>query len=195
MIELKHITKTFTSAKGSVKALQDVSLQIEDQDIYGIIGFSGAGKSTLVRCINGLESPDAGDVVVDGRNIQNLSSKQLRDLRRKIGMIFQNFNLMPSRTVRQNILYPLSKSRLSRAEKEEKVRELLELVELSDKADARPHQLSGGQKQRAAIARALANDPGILLCDEATSALDPLTTKSILKLLKKVHDEKHITLE
>lgn len=194
MIELQNINKTFITSKNEVRALQDIDLQIEDGDICGIIGFSGAGKSTLVRCINLLETPDTGEVIVDGQNLRSLSKKELREQRRKIGMIFQHFNLMPSRTIKDNVLYPLKKSGLSKAEKELKAFKLLELVELSDKADAYPHQLSGGQKQRAAIARALANDPKILLCDEATSALDPITTQSILRLLKKVHDELGLTM-
>lgn len=194
MIELRNISKTFSSKSGDVRALQNVSLQIEDGDIYGIIGFSGAGKSTLVRCINQLEKPDQGEVLINGRNILALRGKELREARKRIGMIFQSFNLMPSRTIAENVAYPLKGSSLSKAEKEERVRSLLELVELEDKADARVHQLSGGQKQRAAIARALVSHPEILLCDEATSALDPITTRSILKLLKKVNEELGITL-
>ncbi len=194
MIELNHISKTFSTKDREVNALKDVSLRIEDGDIYGIIGFSGAGKSTLVRCINLLEKPDQGEVLIDGTDLTKLSARELRQARRKIGMIFQHFNLMPSRTIAQNVLYPLAKSGLSKAEKQKKAAELLELVELSDKANAYPAQLSGGQKQRAAIARALANDPQILLCDEATSALDPITTRSILKLLKKVNEQLGVTL-
>ena len=194
MIELKNLTKTYPGKNGPVTALQDVSLTIEDGDIYGIIGFSGAGKSTLVRCINQLEIPDLGQVLVDGQDMTSLKGKELRAARRKIGMIFQNFNLMPSRTIAQNVAYPLRHAPLSREEKKKKVESLLKLVGLEDKADSRPHQLSGGQKQRAAIARALACDPRILLCDEATSALDPVTTRSILKLLKKVNETLGITL-
>lgn len=194
MIELRHLYKTFESRTGRVEALKDISLTIEQGDSFGIIGFSGAGKSTLVRCINLLERPDSGQVLINGVDMMGLSKKELRQARKKIGMIFQHFNLMPSRTIAQNVAYPLKDSSLSRSEKQEKVRSLLELVELSDKADAYPAQLSGGQKQRAAIARALANDPDILLCDEATSALDPVTTRSILALLRKIQKQTGLTL-
>ena len=194
MIELQNISKTFSTKSGDVRALQNVSLQIEDRDIFGIIGFSGAGKSTLVRCINQLEKPDQGKVLINGQNILSLKNRELRKARKKIGMIFQSFNLMPSRTIAQNVAYPLKGSQLSAQEKEERVKSMLQLVELEDKADARPHQLSGGQKQRAAIARALVSHPDILLCDEATSALDPITTRGILKLLRKVNEELGITL-
>ena len=194
MIELRNINKTFKTPSGCVNALQNVSLTIDEGSIYGIIGFSGAGKSTLVRCMNFLEVPDTGEVIVGGTDLSSLSKKELREKRRKIGMIFQHFNLMPSRTIAQNVAYPLHSSRLSRQEKQEKVAELLRLVELEDKADSYPSQLSGGQKQRAAIARALISDPDILLCDEATSALDPITTRSILRLLKKIQKATGITL-
>ncbi len=194
MIELSHITKTFTTPTLEVHACKDVSLHIEDGAIYGIIGFSGAGKSTLVRCINLLERPTSGTVTVDGTELTALSEKELRQVRKKIGMIFQHFNLMRSRTVAQNIAYPLKGSGLSKEAIEKKVSELLELVDLAEKANAYPSQLSGGQKQRVAIARALANDPKVLLCDEATSALDPQTTKSILRLLKHVNEQLGITI-
>ena len=194
MIKLEHICKTFDTAAGNVHAVRDVSLEIHDGEIFGIIGFSGAGKSTLVRCINLLERPDSGSVQIDGLELTALAEKQLREVRTKIGMIFQHFNLMRSRTVYENIDFPLKKSGLSKTQRKEKIQSLLELVGLTDKHDAYPSQLSGGQKQRVAIARALANDPKVLLCDEATSALDPQTTQSILKLLKKVNAELGITI-
>lgn len=194
MIQLEHISKSFVTASGTVHAVQDVNLQIGEGEIFGIIGFSGAGKSTLVRCINLLERPTEGRVIVDGEDLTAMDLKKLREVRKKIGMIFQHFNLMRSRTVFQNIAFPLKKSSLSKAEKEKKIESLLELVGLSDKKDAYPSQLSGGQKQRVAIARALANDPKVLLCDEATSALDPQTTQSILKLLKQVNETLGITI-
>lgn len=194
MIKLEHICKTFDTAAGNVHAVRDVSLEIHDGEIFGIIGFSGAGKSTLVRCINLLERPDSGSVQIDGLELTTLAEKQLREVRTKIGMIFQHFNLMRSRTVYENIDFPLKKSGLSKTQRKEKIQSLLELVGLTDKHDAYPSQLSGGQKQRVAIARALANDPKVLLCDEATSALDPQTTQSILKLLKKVNAELGITI-
>lgn len=194
MIRLEHVDKTFVTAAGTVHAVKDVSLEISAGEIFGIIGFSGAGKSTLVRCINLLERPTGGQVFVDGQEMTSLSTKDLREVRKKIGMIFQHFNLMRSRTVKQNIDFPLRKSGLSREEREKKIADLLELVGLSDKKDAYPSQLSGGQKQRVAIARALANDPKVLLCDEATSALDPQTTQSILRLLKQVNEELGITI-
>ena len=194
MIQLKHVSKTFQSGASSVHAVQDVSLDIKEGEIFGIIGFSGAGKSTLVRCINLLEKPTQGTVTVDGVELTGLDEKKLRQMRLKIGLIFQHFNLLRSRTVYQNIAFPLKKSNLSQEQKNQKILSLLELVGLSDKKDAYPSQLSGGQKQRVAIARALANDPKVLLCDEATSALDPQTTKSILALLKKVNEELGITI-
>ena len=194
MIKLEHICKTFDTTAGNVHAVQDVSLEIQDGEIFGIIGFSGAGKSTLVRCINLLERPTSGSVQIDGVELTTLGEKQLREVRTKIGMIFQHFNLMRSRTVYENIDFPLKKSKLSKAQREEKIHSLLELVGLTDKKNVYPSQLSGGQKQRVAIARALANEPNVLLCDEATSALDPQTTQSILKLLKKVNAELGITI-
>lgn len=194
MITLHHVSKTFSTAASQVHAVKDVSLNIEDGEIYGIIGFSGAGKSTLVRCINLLERPNQGEVIVNGKDLVKLDEKKLREERKKIGMIFQHFNLMRSRTVYQNIAFPLKGSSLSKAEIKEKINYLLELVGLTDKKDAYPSMLSGGQKQRVAIARALANDPKVLLCDEATSALDPQTTQSILKLLKEVNQRLGITI-
>lgn len=194
MITLEHVSKTFMTKSGYVHAVRDVSLQIDEGEIYGIIGFSGAGKSTLVRCINLLERPEAGNVTVDGRELLKLDASQLRESRKKIGMIFQHFNLMRLRTVAQNVAFPLKKSGLSKEEIARKVKELLELVDLSEKANVYPSQLSGGQKQRVAIARALANDPKVLLCDEATSALDPQTTHSILKLIKDINQKLNLTV-
>ena len=194
MIELTHISKNFVSGGRTVHAVQDVSLSIGKGEIFGIIGFSGAGKSTLVRCINLLERPTSGSVTVDGKEMTALSARELRQARKKIGMIFQHFNLMPSRTVFGNVAYPLRDSGLSREQIADKVHRLLELVGIGDKAEAYPKQLSGGQKQRVAIARALANDPNVLLCDEATSALDPQTTKAILRLLKNLNEKLGITV-
>lgn len=196
MIELSSVSKTFLgkTQQEHVDALRDVSLSIRQGEIFGIIGYSGAGKSTLVRVINLLERPDLGQVYVDGQELTALSPRKLRQVRRKIGMIFQHFSLLPSRTVSDNIAFPLKHTGLSKQDIQEKVTRLLNLVELNDKASAYPSQLSGGQKQRVAIARALAADPQVLLCDEATSALDPQTTLSILRLLKKVNDQLGITI-
>ena len=194
MIELRHISKDFGTGEHAVHAVQDVSLTVETGEIFGIIGFSGAGKSTLVRCINLLERPTAGEVLLDGQELTALPPKQLRQARKKIGMIFQHFNLMPSRTVAGNVAYPLRGSGLSREQVADKVQSLLELVGIGNKADAFPSQLSGGQKQRVAIARALANDPSVLLCDEATSALDPQTTKAILHLLRDLNAKLGLTI-
>ena len=194
MIELKHIVKHFTGDLRLVTAVDDVSLAINAGEVFGIIGFSGAGKSTLVRCINLLERPTSGEVIVDGVDLTQLDEKALRQVRQRIGMIFQHFNLMPSRTVFENIEMPLKLTEATHKERCAKIRALLSLVDLSDKENAYPSELSGGQKQRVAIARALANDPKVLLCDEATSALDPKTTRSILKLLKKVNAELGITV-
>lgn len=194
MIELKNINKIFQIGEQKVEAVKEVNLKIEDGEIFGIIGYSGAGKSSLVRCINLLERPTSGEVVIDGVDLMKLSEKQLREKRKEIGMIFQQFNLFASRTVYKNVEYPLRKSGLSKEERKKKVEELLKLVELDEKANAYPSQLSGGQKQRVAIARALASHPKILLCDEATSALDPQTTESILKLLKQLNKKLGITI-
>ena len=194
MIRLEHVSKRFETGKQTVEAVKDVTLHIEKGEIAGIIGFSGAGKSTLARCINLLERPTEGKVIVGGAELTALNEKQLREKRKKIGMIFQHFNLFASRTVYGNVAYPLRGSGRSRKEIEEKVRSLLDLVGLTDKANAYPSQLSGGQKQRVAIARALANDPEVLLSDEATSALDPETTRSILRLLKEVNRTLGITI-
>ena len=186
--------KTFETKTGVVKAVDDVTLHIERGEVYGIIGFSGAGKSTLVRCMNLLERPTSGTVSIDGKEITALSAKELRNVRRKIGMIFQHFNLMPSRTVFENIEMPLKLTNLTPEARKRKIHALLDLVQLRDKENAYPSELSGGQKQRVAIARALANDPKVLLCDEATSALDPKTTRSILKLLREVNTRLGITI-
>ncbi len=196
MIALQHVSKVFAGSDKTkqVHAVDDVSLTIQDGDIFGIIGFSGAGKSTLVRCINLLERPTSGSVEVDGQELTRMSAKELRQARKKIGMIFQHFNLMPSRTIFGNVAYPLRGSGLSKEEIRAKVHSLLELVGIADKENAYPSQLSGGQKQRVAIARALANDPKILLCDEATSALDPQTTKAILRLLHHLNQTLGITI-
>lgn len=187
LIELKNVEKTFMTNGKSNQVLKDINLEIQQGEIFGIIGFSGAGKSTLVRCINGIEVPTSGEVRIGEEIINQLKAKEVRTLRKKIGMIFQQFNLMPSRTTFENVALPLKKSGLSKQEINQRVLELLTLVGLEDKKDAYPAQLSGGQKQRVAIARALANKPQVLLCDEATSALDPQTTKSILQLLKELN--------
>ena len=194
MIKLEHISKSFTINGKTVEAVKDVTLEICRGEIFGIIGFSGAGKSTLVRCINLLEKPDDGRVIINAEDITDYTGKNLRQVRQKIGMIFQHFNLMPSRTVFENIELPLKLTDLSAKERSQKINSLLELVGLSDKAASYPSQLSGGQKQRVAIARALANDPKVLLCDEATSALDPQTTHSILQLLKEVNSRLGLTI-
>lgn len=194
LIRLEHVTKTFQTKDGDVHAVKDVSLHIEKGQIYGIIGFSGAGKSTLVRCMNLLEKPDDGKVIFDGKNLLELSSKELREQRKKMSMIFQHFNLMQSKTVYENIALPLRMEKVDKAEIDKKVMELLELIDLVERKDSYPSQLSGGQKQRVAIARALASNPKVLLCDEATSALDPQTTQSILQLIKKVNRELDLTV-
>ena len=194
IIELTHVSKTFHAQNGEVEALKDISLSIEKGDIFGIIGLSGAGKSTLVRCLNLLEKPTDGEVVVNGNSLMSLSNKQLRKERQRIGMIFQHFNLLMQRTVLDNICFPLEITKVPRAKAVERAKELLEIVGLSEKMLAYPAQLSGGQKQRVAIARALATNPKILLCDEATSALDPTTTKAILALLKEINEKYGITI-
>lgn len=194
MIELKNVSKTFDSGTGEVDALKNVSLTIEDGDIYGIIGMSGAGKSTLVRCINLLERPTSGEVIVNGEHLDTMSPSQLRAARRDITMIFQHFNLLMQRTCLKNICFPMEISGVKKTDAEKKARELLKLVGLPDKADAYPAQLSGGQKQRIAIARALATNPKVLLCDEATSALDPKTTRQILELIKDINAKLGITV-
>ena len=178
MIELRHLSKTYDVGSGrAVTALQDINLTIEDGEIFGIIGLSGAGKSTLVRCINLLERPTQGEVLIDGKDLTQLPHKQLLLARRSIGMIFQDFNLLEQRTVLKNVLFPLELTGMKRADAVARARELLQMVGIADKEQMYPSQLSGGQKQRVAIARALANEPRYLLCDEATSALDPNTTQ------------------
>ena len=194
MIEIKNIKKTFHGADRNVEALKDINLEIKDGEIFGVIGYSGSGKSTLVRCINRLEEPDEGSILIGGEDILSLSEKELRIKRKKIGIIFQNFCLLKNDTVYQNVARPLLYSGMKRKEVKERVLELLALVGLSDKVNNFPAQLSGGQKQRVAIARALANKPDILLCDEATSALDPDTTKSIIELLRKLNKELKLTM-
>ncbi|MCW3161660.1 methionine ABC transporter ATP-binding protein [Chryseobacterium oryctis] len=194
MIEIKNIIKTFHQKKQSFRALDNVSLSIEQGDIVGIIGFSGAGKSTLIRTVNLLEKPDSGEIIINGKDFTKLNSKQLAKERKKIGMIFQHFNLLSSRTVFENIALPLELDNVNKAEINRKVNDLLKIVGLEDKKDEYPKNLSGGQKQRVAIARALANDPYLLLCDEATSALDPATTQSILQLLRDINLRLGITI-
>ncbi|MFC4686240.1 methionine ABC transporter ATP-binding protein [Epilithonimonas pallida] len=194
MIELINVSKRFTTKNKVVQALSDVSLTVEKGEIFGVIGTSGAGKSTLIRCVNLLEKPNEGKVIVDNVELTKLSEAQLTLERRKIAMIFQHFNLLSSRTVFDNVAFPLELEGKSKSEINEKVDSLLELVGLKEKAKDYPANLSGGQKQRVAIARALANDPKVLLCDEATSALDPATTKSILQLLKSINQKLNLTI-
>lgn len=194
LIELQNISKTFKQNDTEVKALKNINLSIEKSDIYGIIGMSGAGKSTLVRCLNYLERPTEGTVVIDGKELGALSEKELREERRNISMIFQHFNLLMQKNVIDNVCFPLGLRKTKKKDAVKKAYELLELVGLKDKAKAYPSQLSGGQKQRVAIARALASEPKILLCDEATSALDPQTTESILQLLKEINEKSQITI-
>lgn len=193
-IEVRHLYKTFEQKGSRVEAIKDISLSIESGDIYGIIGMSGAGKSTLVRCLNYLEKPDSGEVLIHDRELGSLTPKELRAERSQIGMIFQHFNLLMQKNVIDNICFPMSIQGIKGMKARKRAMELLELVGLSDKADVYPSQLSGGQKQRVAIARALASDPKILLCDEATSALDPQTTASILALLKDINQKLGITI-
>lgn len=194
LIQLNDIDVIFQQQDRVIKAVDDVNIHINKGEIFGIVGYSGAGKSTLVRTINLLQRPSAGQVIVNGKDLTTLTTKELRAARKKIGMIFQHFNLMESRTIFENVAYPLKGSGLSKKEVAEKVASLLNLVGLKEKSDAYPKQLSGGQKQRVAIARALANDPDVLLCDEATSALDPKTTSSILALLKELNQKLQITM-
>lgn len=194
MIEIKNLSKTFRTAAGTVEALKDISLTVNDGDIYGIIGMSGAGKSTLVRCINMLERPTEGTVVMDGQDVGALSTKQLREFRRNVTMIFQGFNLLMQKNCLRNICFPLELAGVKKEEAVKRAMELLEIVGLADKAKSFPAQLSGGQQQRIAIARALATQPKVLLCDEATSALDPKTTHDILDLLKDINERLGITV-
>lgn len=194
IIQLKNISKTFVTDKGEFKALEDINLDISRGSIYGIIGMSGAGKSTLVRCINYLEVPTEGSVVIDGKELGSLTEKGLREERKSIGMIFQHFNLLQQKNVIDNVSFPLRINGVNKKDAHKRAAELLEIVGLADKANSYPVQLSGGQQQRVAIARALAGNPKILLCDEATSALDPQTTKSILELLKNINEKYGITI-
>ncbi|MBE0340027.1 methionine ABC transporter ATP-binding protein [Paenibacillus sp. 28ISP30-2] len=194
MIKFEQVSKIFSLPNRKVSALENVTLSVGKGEIFGVIGFSGAGKSTLLRLVNLLERPSEGRIVVNDQDITRIRPKELRDLRRRIGMVFQTFNLFNSRTVYGNLAYPLKLAKLPKAQIDARVKELLQFVGLEDKADSYPEQLSGGQKQRVGIARALANSPDILICDEATSALDPETTEDILKLLKKVNEEYQITI-
>ena len=194
MIEIRELSKTFSSASGTVEALRDINLQINDGEIFGIIGLSGAGKSTLVRCINLLERPTSGQVIIDGKEMTSLSRRELLEMRRSISMIFQGFNLLEQRSVLRNVCFPLEISGVKGPAAKSRAVELLKIVGLEDKANAYPAQLSGGQKQRVAIARALATNPRYLLCDEATSALDPNTTRSILELLRTINQTLGVTI-
>ncbi|WP_238915616.1 ATP-binding cassette domain-containing protein [Clostridium sp. YIM B02555] len=194
MITVKNVSKTFNTPTGKVEVLKDIHFKVDKGDIFGIIGFSGAGKSTLIRCLNGLEKPNSGNILIGENEITKLNRKELRSARKKIGMIFQQFNLFDSRTVYENIAFPLEISGYKKDKIKNRVEEILELVELSEKRDSYPLQLSGGQKQRVGIARALANEPDVLLSDEATSALDPQTTFSILELLKNINQKLNLTI-
>ncbi|MBM7865596.1 ATP-binding cassette domain-containing protein [Heliobacterium gestii] len=194
MLEVKHLRKTYLTQQGAVEALKDVSFRVEQGDILGIIGLSGAGKSTLIRCLNRLEEPDAGEILLRDHDVMAMKGKTLRQTRMKIGMIFQHFHLFDARTVWKNVAFPLEVARLSKDVIEKRVKTLLDLVGLTEKRDAYPSQLSGGQKQRVGIARALAMEPELLLCDEATSSLDPLTTRSILELLQDINLRLGVTI-
>ena len=194
MIELKNLSKTYRTQEKEIVALEDINLTINDGEIFGIIGLSGAGKSTLVRCINLLEEPTDGQVIIDGKSVTELSRKELLKLRQSIGMIFQGFNLLAQRSVLNNVCYPLEIAGVGRKEAKARAMELLHMVGLADRANSYPSQLSGGQKQRVAIARALATSPKYLLCDEATSALDPNTTRSILELLREINNSLGVTI-
>ncbi|MCC3355787.1 methionine ABC transporter ATP-binding protein [Bacillus sp. REN16] len=194
MITLKNVKKIYKTKTNSVTAVQDVDLEINEGEIFGIIGYSGAGKSSLIRLLNGLETPTDGTISVAGHDITTIKGKELRDARQEISMIFQHFNLLWSRTVKENISFPLEIAKVPRAKREARVTELIKLVGLEGREDAYPSQLSGGQKQRVGIARALANNPKVLLCDEATSALDPQTTDSILDLLVDINERLGLTI-
>lgn len=194
MIEIKNLSKIYNTNYGEFKALEDINITINDGDIFGIIGMSGAGKSTLLRCINLLEKPSSGHVLINGEDITGFAGAQLLQLRRNIGMVFQRFNLLMQRTVKDNVAFPLEICGVPKEEREKRVAELLDLVGLADKANNYPVQLSGGQQQRVSIARALANNPGIILCDEPTSALDSLTTNSLLQLLKDINEKLGVTI-
>ncbi|KRL00609.1 methionine ABC transporter ATP-binding protein [Liquorilactobacillus capillatus] len=194
MIEFKNVSKVYQTKSAELTAVQDVSLKIKENEVFGIIGFSGAGKSTLVRMMNGLEIPTSGELIINGKRNDKLSKKELRQQRQKIGMIFQHFNLLWSRTVLENIMFPLELGKMTKSERIKKAKHLAELVGLEDRIDAYPAQLSGGQKQRVGIARALANDPAILISDEATSALDPQTTDEVLTLLANIKQKLKLTI-
>lgn len=194
LIQFRNVSKIFDSGEHKIHALKDINMMVDKGDIFGVIGFSGAGKSTLIRTVNLLEYPSSGEVIVEGKNLAQLSEKELREAKKNIGMIFQQFNLLNSKTVFDNVAMPLLLSHKKKKEIDESVYEVLRFVGLEEKAKSYPNQLSGGQKQRVGIARALVTNPSILLCDEATSALDPQTTKSLLKLLKKINDEYKITI-
>ncbi|HAQ06937.1 MAG TPA: methionine ABC transporter ATP-binding protein [Bacillus bacterium] len=194
MIEVRELFKVYETKKGNVIGVDHVSLKVNKGEIYGIVGYSGAGKSSLLRCLNLLEKPTSGEIVIDGVVLTSLSKSELRKARLKIGMIFQHFHLVSAKTVSENIAFALKAAGVPKAKITDRVLELLDMVGLSDKKDVYPAQLSGGQKQRVGIARALANNPSVLLCDEATSALDPSTTRSILSLLKKINNELGITI-
>ncbi|MHC6180489.1 methionine ABC transporter ATP-binding protein [Clostridium sp. JNZ X4-2] len=194
MISVQNLSKTFSTPKGKIQVLKDINLEVEKGDIFGIIGFSGAGKSTMIRCLNRLEEPTTGTVLIGGKDITAMDKNQLREARKKIGIIFQDFNLFDSMTVYKNVAFPLKISGYPEQKIKNRVHEILSLVELSDKVDSYPAQLSGGQKQRVGIARALANKPDVLLSDEATSALDPQTTYSILELLRDINKKLNLTI-
>ncbi len=194
MIKIENLHKEFNGKYGKVTALNNINLELSDGDIFGIIGMSGAGKSTLLRCITLLERPDSGSIFIDGSDILKLNSNELRTARRKMGVVFQNYNLLMQETVAKNVAFPLEIAGASKSEIEERVNNLLELVQIGDKASAYPAQLSGGQRQRVAIARALATNPEALLCDEPTSALDVLTTKQVLGLLKEINQRLNTTI-
>lgn len=194
LIELNQVGKSFAGKTGPIHAVNGINLAIEEKDVYGIVGYSGAGKSTLVRLLNGLEAPTNGQVLVNGEDVAKLQGAALRTFRKKVGMIFQHFNLLWSRTVIENIQLPLELAGVAKEQRRKKAEELLHLVGLDGRGDAYPSQLSGGQKQRVGIARALANDPDILLCDEATSALDPQTTEEVLELLANINQQLGLTI-
>lgn len=194
MIELKEIRKIYKTKQADVTALDDVNIAIQDGEVYGIVGYSGAGKSTMLRLLNGLEKPTSGEVSLAGKALNTLKNSTLRKERQKIGMIFQHFNLLWSRTVLENILFPLEIARVSKVKRKQRALELIRLVGLEGREHAYPSELSGGQKQRVGIARALANDPTVLLCDEATSALDPKTTEDVLELLLDINKKLNLTI-
>lgn len=194
MIKVSNLRKSFNTANGKTEVLKGINLEIADGDLFGIVGFSGAGKSTLIKCLNGLEKADSGSVIIGNQDITKLNKKSLREARKKIGMVFQQFNLFDSKTVYENIAFPLQISGYKKEDIKKRVKEILHLVGLSDKASFYPLQLSGGQKQRVGIARALANNPEVLLSDEATSALDPETTYAVLDLLKSINKKLNLTV-